>query len=406
MKRRYLLVSVLVVVLMVLVSVGTALGQEPEGGDPDGPIENFQPAEFPDDVDPGLEGEAAEGEVTAEGGVYVLAQPPTTMNYQGYLTDAGGTPLNGAYNLTFSLYDAAAGGTQEWGPEAHPGVQISNGLFAVTLGTTVDLYPDDFDEALFLQVSVGGDVIATRQPLRPVAYAFGLIPGAEVYGEPAGANNYGLRVENTGNASNDRGLYASGEEYGIYAQELGSGDVGIYSPDYVRAQGFRSNSDSYWWIDANGVQSEDFWSTSGYFSIQNHRYGGVEFDCGLGGDDAFVLPLNVPGVLFGQNVRLEEARVYYRTDNAASYIDLSRVYKSTGSSHTTVDSYEIIAQEYDNQNSTAANGTYYAIPIVATSAYTLTSGSGNLIGFFELYCDNVAHNIYISGMRLKLGHLD
>ncbi len=36
MKRRYLLVSALVVVLMVLVSVGTALGQEPEGGDSGG----------------------------------------------------------------------------------------------------------------------------------------------------------------------------------------------------------------------------------------------------------------------------------------------------------------------------------------------------------------------------------
>ena len=405
MKRRYLFVSVLVVVLMVLVSVGTALGQGPEGGDPDGPIENFQPAEFPDDVDPGSEGEDPEGEVAAEGGVYVLAQPPTTMNYQGYLTDAGGTPLNGAYNLTFSLWDAAAAGTQEWGPEAHPGVQISNGLFYVTLGSTVTLYPDDFDEALFLQVQVGGDVIATRQPLRPVAYAFGLVPGAAVFGEPAGANNYALRVENTGTAAGDRGLFAKGDEYGIVVGESGLGDVAIYSEDYVDALGYRSRRDSYWWIDANGVQYEDFLTPTGWFTIKNHRYGGVMFDCTSTGDQHFVLPLNVPGVLFGQNVRVEEARVYYRTDNPASYIDWSRVYKSKGTG-TTADSFEIIANETGNQNSTAANGTSYAIPIYATSAYTLTSASGNLIGLFNLMCTNTTHNIYISGVRLRLGHLN
>src|SRR4051812_2054657 len=34
------------------------------------------------------------------------AAAPTTINYQGRLTDASGAPLNGSYNMNFRLWDA------------------------------------------------------------------------------------------------------------------------------------------------------------------------------------------------------------------------------------------------------------------------------------------------------------
>ena len=39
---------------------------------------------------------------------------PTLMHYQGRLTDAGGNPLNATYDMVFSIYDAASGGTLTW----------------------------------------------------------------------------------------------------------------------------------------------------------------------------------------------------------------------------------------------------------------------------------------------------
>jgi hypothetical protein len=324
------------------------------------------------------------------------------MNYQGYLTDGSGNPLNGTYTLTLSLYDIVVGGTQEWGPEVHANVQVENGLFHVVLGDSEVLYPDVFDEALFLAVEVNGALMSPRQPVRTVAYAFGLVPGAEVEGEPENGD-YALLVTNTGEDNTDRGLYVGADGYGIYAEETGDGNVGIYSPDFVHAKGYKSNDDSYWWYDANGMVTEDTLNASypGAFSIHNAYDGGVELDCYTTGKDLFILPLDVPGELFGQDVRLEGVTVYYRTTDAATYIDRTWVYKSTGAGEG---EKEFIAYEDDNQNSITA--TSYNVPIQDTKGYTLTSSSGNILALFSPYCDNTDHNIYISGVRLRLGHTD
>jgi len=350
-------------------------------------------------LDPGPDGSGELNErADAE---FILAQPPYTMNYQGYLTDSSGNPLDGTYSMSFQLYDNVSAGTVEWGPETHASVSVSNGIFQVALGTSVALRPDDFDEALFLAVAVNGTNVSPRQPLRAVPYAFGLVPGAEVQGDPS-MTNYALQVDNTGVGSTDRGLYARGEEYGIYAEEIGSaGDVGIYSPDFVQAKGFRSNDDTYWWYDANRMETEDSISSTGLFAVRNLYQGGVELDCSVAGSDYYVLPLDVPGVLMGQEVRVEDTRVYYRSSNALTYIDRSWLYKSTSAGSGQA---EIIAYDATNRGTTSASS--YSIPLLATSGYTLTSLSGNLLVLFDLQCGDASHDLFVSGVRLRLGHTD
>ena len=39
------------------------------------------------------------------------AAVPHEINYQGYLTDPGGAPVNATVQMVFSLYDTATGGT-------------------------------------------------------------------------------------------------------------------------------------------------------------------------------------------------------------------------------------------------------------------------------------------------------
>jgi hypothetical protein len=67
------------------------------------------------------------------------------INYQGRLTDSNGANLaDGPYNVEFSLWDAAQGGSQLWGPYVSDGgvgtgrgpkAYVVNGLFNVVIGS-------------------------------------------------------------------------------------------------------------------------------------------------------------------------------------------------------------------------------------------------------------------------------
>ena len=52
----------------------------------------------------------------------------TAFSYQGQLA-SNGVPVSGTYNLTFSLFKAASGGSAIAGPVVTNGVIVNNGLF-------------------------------------------------------------------------------------------------------------------------------------------------------------------------------------------------------------------------------------------------------------------------------------
>ncbi len=92
---------------------------------------------------------------------------PTEINYQGYLTDDSGIPLDGSYTVVFSLYDQATGGNPLW--EQTCVVDVSAGLFSVPLK---HLGEENFSGDRFLGVQVGDDdEMIPRQQLTSVAYA-------------------------------------------------------------------------------------------------------------------------------------------------------------------------------------------------------------------------------------------
>ena len=150
-KKKVMIVTIVVTVLLALV-VSAVLGQEPELQEDVDSVTPVPPLPEPEEVSTPAEGEAGD---LAAGEIGILAVPTKTMNYQGYLTDGSGTPLDGTYDLTFSLYNDASGGTQRWGPETHTNVSVNNGFFSEALGETVSLDPYTvFDEQLYLEVSV------------------------------------------------------------------------------------------------------------------------------------------------------------------------------------------------------------------------------------------------------------
>jgi hypothetical protein len=137
----------------------------------------------------------------AQGAAQVQAQEPDGMDlerdvsqvlagnaftYQGYLTD-GGSPANGLYDFSFSLY-ADAGGTQ-WVTDADPvdNVNVVDGLFTVPVDVTEaglgDVYFYLNGDARYLQIGVrpGASTgaythLSPLQPLTPAPYALAL-PG-------------------------------------------------------------------------------------------------------------------------------------------------------------------------------------------------------------------------------------
>jgi len=118
-------------------------------------------------------------------GIAMGATVTQSFTYQGTLTNSGGTPLNGNYQMTFNLYDVASGGSS-LGTSGPSTVAVTKGQFT----TPVTFDSSFFDgRALWLGIKVGADPEMTpRQEIRPVPYALGLRPGAVIKGSPDNTN--------------------------------------------------------------------------------------------------------------------------------------------------------------------------------------------------------------------------
>ena len=130
----------------------------------------------------------------------LAANPPDTMNYQGVLRNASDAPLTGNYDIVFRFFDAATGGN-EIALERHTTgsplgqVAVSGGLFSVTLGSAIDdgagpgvygslsLMFDNYS-AVWLELQIGGEVLAPRNRLASVPWA---LNAGQLSGKPSGS---------------------------------------------------------------------------------------------------------------------------------------------------------------------------------------------------------------------------
>lgn len=78
---------------------------------------------------------------------------PTTVGFQGYLTDDSGIPVDGPVTLHFRLYDAATNGVVLW-EEIHADVPVTQGLYNVQLGANTPLDSQDFKGERWLGIEV------------------------------------------------------------------------------------------------------------------------------------------------------------------------------------------------------------------------------------------------------------
>lgn len=144
-------------------------------------------------------------------------QGPGVISYQGNLTEPSGRPVDGNVDMTFSLFDVSTGGTALtalW-TEVHAGanaVPVSNGLFNVLLGSLTPIPSTVWDNAsLFLEVTVGGEVLAPREAVGSVPHALYAVHADLAYnlsaadGDPVHAatvdNDGAVHIEGGGDAS-------------------------------------------------------------------------------------------------------------------------------------------------------------------------------------------------------------
>ncbi|HEX7319910.1 MAG TPA: hypothetical protein VF399_06095 [bacterium] len=99
---------------------------------------------------------------------------PRLLNYQGYLTDTLGNPINNSsVSMSFAIFDNSSGGAQKW-TETQPSVSVDKGIFNVLLGS-VTAIPDSVflnSTGRWLELSVAGQTLTPRTQIVSSAYAY------------------------------------------------------------------------------------------------------------------------------------------------------------------------------------------------------------------------------------------
>ena len=166
------------------------------------------------------------------------AAQPHSITYQGRL-DVAGQPATGAYDLSFTVYDAPAGGAGVGVPVQHPAVPVSNGLFTVELDFGPGVFTGD-PRWLEIAARASGEteftVLTPRQPVTAAPHALvartvtGPVSAGQLTGTlpgPVLTGTYGAVVTFTNSANEFRGNFA-GDGSGLKnlnATELKSGTV-------------------------------------------------------------------------------------------------------------------------------------------------------------------------------------
>ena len=104
------------------------------------------------------------------GGQFAVAAVPDGINYQAYLTDSTGAPIDTDVSNTFAAYTVDVGGVPLWSQTEL--VSVDTGLFSVVLGNPANPFPPGmFDTPVYIGLFVAGEEMLPRRALRSAAPA-------------------------------------------------------------------------------------------------------------------------------------------------------------------------------------------------------------------------------------------
>ncbi|HEY6073909.1 MAG TPA: hypothetical protein VIV15_11060, partial [Anaerolineales bacterium] len=295
---------------------------------------------------------------------------------------------------------------------------VSNGLFNTYMyaaGCPID------GRQLYLGLQVQGDSeMSPRQFVDNVPYAWSLHPGAVVSGTLADAvlhlENWspsarGLRayaMSPTGVTYGIVGASRSPDGYGAYFYNSGGG-TGVYASSdngaalVVSGTGtIRSAAQTSLWISGNDARA---YAQSDSTTINMDSIGGAFIRRGATvGNKNIILPVTIPGTLYGQNVRVTKLDIHWAAQTEFDGISVVLMRRQTGVCDTASCYVNLINDPTDYVCDLANHATGCVTSINITSNNTLSSSSGVLYLTLELSFGGAATYIEIGGVRLTLEH--
>jgi len=192
-------------------------------------------------------------------------------------------------------------------------------------------------------------------------------------------------------------VFASGYKYGLKVQETGSGDEAIYSQNFVNAKGYKSREPSYVWAPGNAAISAI--GATDAVTIRPTYSGTAHIISATVGTEPgrVYIPMTIPSQMLGQEVAVEELAVYYKTTNSNSYIQQTVLARMTSLTQT-----ELLINDPTHRTNTAP----ISYTLTTTGNYTLTAEAGPVSIQLTLHFADPSHEIYLYGVRLRLGHVD
>jgi hypothetical protein len=242
----------------------------------------------------------------------IEAGPPLTdtFTYQGYFEQSG-SPANGYYDFSITIWDLETLGTQIASTQVLENIQVQDGLFTFHLVPNVSMNEVFNGAGRWLQVAIRQHGVTTwttlpRQPVTASPYAWSLRPGAKVEGALDGSI---LSITNNGqggaiNASSSRvtgvtisathttdGYAVLGSTAGGYPAVGGintGGGNGVYATSSTGIGVYGYTGSQSTGIGIVGVQSDysiadtGLWKPGGLFGGRNGVIGISKQDGGYG----------------------------------------------------------------------------------------------------------------------------
>jgi hypothetical protein len=327
---------------------------------------------------------------------------------QGRLTDASGDPLNGNFDVSFRLYDVSMGGTSLC--EDTRMITVVDGLFSSYM--KADSCPID-GRMLYLGMEVESDGEMTpRQFVDNVPYAWSLRPEAKVETD---SDNSTLYLNNLGAGEGLWSTSATGEGvHGASGTGAGVAGYGLVGPGvYGESLGgpaiyaggkLASSEPSYLWISGNGVRPFHHDDST---IIDMNTTGGAKITRGaVTGNKNVMLPITIPGTLYGQNVRLTDLDLYWVGETEFDGITAVLLRRQTGACTSSSCYVTILHNTTSYGCDIGVHPTGCGINFDLSNNNVLSSNSGVLYLTIELTFNSSSSAINIGGVRLTLEYED
>ncbi|CAG0930150.1 hypothetical protein TFLX_01625 [Thermoflexales bacterium] len=379
----------------------------------------------------------AQGSDQPQGPTGTTAVVPGAIPVQGRLTDAGGAPLNGTYNLTFRLYDVETGGIALCTDTNS--VTVQNGLFS----SWIDYCYNGvlWGQKIWFSVQVVGDPEMTpRQVIYPVPYALGLVPGVVISASHAspfsvkttsssGTALEGIASSSTGTTYGVYGATSSASGYGGYfynnspssgvgVSGISLGGPGVYAGSWgtalratsatgvaIAAEGtgrITSTAKSYIWISGNDLRP---YHQSDTTIIDADVVGGAKISPGATvGPKNVMLPVTIPAELYGQEVRVSDLDIDWVGSTDFDGISAVLLRRQTGVCETASCYASILHDDTDQVCTVSAHATGCRLHFDLTANNTLSADSGVLYLTIAVNFGGGTGWVEIGGVRLTLEH--